>query len=447
MLLADGPAALIFRAMKWKFEAFFRGYVFLMFALLVWVFWASAQPATNAPASTETNAPAGANTNSFMDKFKAFEGNYLTFGLDRIEPLKTYHLFGEPLWKYVASLIYIFLAFYVSKLLDYLISVWLRKFAERTKSKLDDLLLEALRGPIKIVAFVIFLHVGLNVFRWPPAAQTFLSKGLIVVVAFSLTYVALKIVDLFLGIWRRRTVEGADQTFDDQLFPIVRKTVKVFIIVIAVLVTSQNLGINITAAIASLSIGGLAVGLAAQDTLANLFGAVAVFMDKPFRVGDTIRLDAVEGKVESIGLRSTRVRNVNGQLVSIPNKAVGNATITNITGRDRIKTEMNIGLTYNLPVEKLRRALQILDEIYGKNPMTAEVVINFNKFTDSALNILVVHWWKTTDNNAYLTGMQEMNLALKERFDKEGIIFAFPSQTVYLRQDSEWHVGDSQKRA
>jgi MscS family membrane protein len=433
--------------MKWKFERLFRGYIFLMLALLVWAFWASAQQETNAPSATSTNSASGTNSASaLIEKFRSFEGNYLTFGLDRIPILKSQQLFGEPLWKYIASLIYIFLAFYVSKLLDYLISVWLRKFAERTKSNLDDLLLATLRGPVKVVTFVILLHVGLNVFRWPPAAQGFLSKGLIVVVAFSLTYVGLKIVDLLLGVWRRKTAATADRAFDDQLYPIVRKSLKVFVVVIGVLVTSQNLGINITAAIASLSIGGLAVGLAAQDTLANLFGAVAVFMDKPFRVGDAIRLDGVEGTVEAIGLRSTRVRNVTGHLVAIPNKTVGNATITNITGRERIKTEMNIGITYDLPVEKIRRALTILEEIYGKHPMTGELVINFNKFGDSALIIQVVHWWKTTDNKAYLSGMQEMNLALKERFDAEGISFAFPSQTVYLKQDSEWAVGEATRK-
>ena len=123
----------------------------------------------------------------------------------------------------------------------------------------------------------------------------------------------------------------------------------------AALVTLDNLGINITAAIASLSIGGLAVGLAAQDTLANLFGAVAIFLDKPFKIGDRIQIENVDGPVESIGLRSTRVRNLDGHLVTIPNKTMGNATIVNIAARPNIKTVMNIGITYDTPLEKVRR--------------------------------------------------------------------------------------------
>jgi MscS family membrane protein len=204
--------------------------------------------------------------------------------------------------------------------------------------------------------------------------------------------------------------------------------------VVAVLVTLSNIGVNITAAIASLSIGGLAIGLAAQDTLANLFGAVAVFMDKPFRIGDRIKLDIVDGTVEAIGMRSTRVRTLDGFLASIPNKTVGNATIINIAGRPTIKTEMNIGVTYDTSPEKLRRALAIIDEVYRSHPKTADLIVSFNRFADFALNILVLHWWGDTDPRACLAGLQEMNLSLKERFDAEGINFAYPTQTLYLKR-------------
>jgi MscS family membrane protein len=234
--------------------------------------------------------------------------------------------------------------------------------------------------------------------------------------------------------WRHRATHEEYRAFDEQLFPIVSKSLKVFVVVVAVLVTSQNLGINITGLIASLSIGGLALGLAAQDTLANLFGAVAVFVDKPFRVGDRIKLDAVDGVVESIGLRSTRVRNLDGHLITVPNKTVGNATITNVTRRPNIKTEMNIGIPYDTPMDKVKLALKILEETYRQHPMTADLLVSFNKFADSSLNILIVHWWNSTDFKAYLEGMQELNLAIKQRFDEAGVEFAFPSQTHYVKQ-------------
>ena len=209
------------------------------------------------------------------------------------------------------------------------------------------------------------------------------------------------------------------------------------------LVTSQNLGMNVTGLLASLSIGGLAVGLAAQDTLSNLFGAVAIFADKPFRVGDRILLDSIDGTVEAIGLRSTRVRNQDGYLVSIPNKNMAGANIVNVSKRPNIKTVMNIGLTYDTPSPHIERAMHIIEQIYRPHPKTADLLVSFNKFESSSLNILVVHWWNSTDFKEYLLGFQKLNLELKRQFDEMGINFAFPSQTVYLRQDSQWRVADA----
>jgi MscS family membrane protein len=361
---------------------------------------------------------------------------WLTFGLDRVKPLQL-RLVEIPLWQYLASLIYVFLAFYVSKLLDYVIGRYLLKWAARTATRVDDMLLKLLHGPVKVVAFVILLHIGLRVFAWPDWLEEFMRKALVVIVAVSLTYLALKVVDVMLGVWRERGPLAGDEQFNKQFLPILRKTFKVFIIIVAVLLTANNLGLNITSLIASLGIGGLAVALAAQDTLANFFGGVAVILDKPFKVGDRVTLDNVDGVVEAIGFRSTRVRNLEGGLVTIPNKTVGNATITNVALRPNIRTLINIGLTYDTPAARVQRALDLLRDTYRGHPMTEDVWISFNKFADSSLNLFVIHWWKGTDYKAYLAGMQEMNLAIKQRFDAEGLSFAFPTQTVHVKQDSE----------
>jgi len=180
----------------------------------------------------------------------------------------------------------------------------LERLGSGMKAGIDDLLLDLLRGPVKVVAFVIFVHLGLTIFDWSVTAMMYFSKLLILIVAGSLTYVALKVNDLLLDAWRRRTAHEADRKFNDQLFSIIRRSLNIFVVIVAVLVTAQNIGINITAVITSLSIGGLAVGLAAQDTLANLFGAIAVFADKPFRVGDHIKVADTEGTVEKVGMRS-----------------------------------------------------------------------------------------------------------------------------------------------
>src|SRR6266849_2256496 len=239
-----------------------------------------------------------------IDEGETRKAAWLHFGLDQIEGLDR-PVFEIPLWQYLASFIYIFLAFYAAKLVDLLA-----------------------RGPVKVIAFVALLQAGLHIFIWPDWFANFLKKALGIIIAVSITYMVLKFIDLVMGYWKRRL--ETEDSIGKHLLPLISNTLKVFVAVVAVLLTLQNLGLNITSLIASLSIAGLAVSLAAQDTLSNLFGAVAMLSDKPFRIGDRIKVDNVEGVVESIGLRSTRVLSAEGHIVSIPNKIINNATITNL---------------------------------------------------------------------------------------------------------------------
>lgn len=404
----------------------------LLWAIILLLHFTAFAQETNAPVLTGTST-SRVSLLTLSDERRA----QLTFGLDKVPALQITFL-GIELWQYVASLIYVFLAFAIARVLDYLICVQLKKWAEKTTTTLDDILIEIAHGPIKIVVFVIFLHIGLEVFRWPRWIELWISRGLQVVVACSLSYMALKLIDILVAQWRKRAAAKGDKTFNEQLFPIVSKALKTFVIIIAALVTSQNMGLNITGVLASLSIGGLALGLAAQDTVANLFGAVAVFVDKPFQIGDNVKLEAVEGTVETIGLRSTRIRNPDGHLITVPNKTMGNATIINITRRPSIRTIMDLGLTYDTPASKVRRAVEILNEVYKKHANTKDLIVSFNQFAASALNIRVIHWWDGADYKTYMAGLQELNLAVQERFEAEKISFAFPTQTVMLKQDSPW---------
>ena len=414
--------------MKWRFAWVYGSGLAVLLGVAFWSVWVSAQPATNAPAATATNG--------LPRVLVKLDAHPLTFGLDQVDFLRDNSLLEQPLWKYAASLVYIALAFGVAWLIDFIVNLWLKHWASRKPATQGDWLLDLLRGPVKVVLFIIFLNVGLNIFEWPERAQLFLSHAFIVVVAFAVTYVVLKLVDLLIGLWRQRMATSQDKVFADQLLPLLSKVGKVLIVIIAGLLTADNLNIRIGSALAGLSIGGLALGLAAQDTVGNLFGAVAIFLDKPFNIGDRIKILSVDGTVESIGLRSTRVRNLDGHHVTIPNKTMGNEIITNVTRRPSIKTEMNFGLTYDTPAGKVQRATAILQEILGTHPQTGDLIISFNRFADSALNIVAIHTWNGTDAKAHFADLQTLNLKIKERFDAEKIDFAFPSQTIYLKPDS-----------
>lgn len=365
----------------------------------------------------------------------------LTFWLDRLPLMKTV-LFGIPLWQYAASVLYILLAILAAKIFDWLVTTQLRKITSKTTSQMDDLIIQLMRGPVRMFAIVVLLQMGLTLFAWPEWLESWLRKGLYLLLAFSLTYMLMKVVDLGATYWKARRAANveADKTFNELLIPMVSKSVKIFIAIMAILVTLDNLGFNIRTLLAGVSISGLALGLAAQDTVGNLFGAAAVFVDKPFKIGDRVQLNGVDGVVEEMGLRSTRIRNLDGHLITVPNKTMGNSTVTNITRRPNIKTVMNIGITYDTPTAKVEEASRILNEVYKGHQMTHDVIVGFNQFADSSLNFMVVHWWKGLDYKDYIAGLQELNMTIKRRFDEAGISFAFPSRTIYLKQDNDWRI-------
>ncbi len=406
----------------------------------VWAVWAEAL-AQSEPAATATN-PVTASSLTVATRalervvpgheFIERNRSVLSFGLDRIPGLQV-EVFTKPLWQYFATLFYIGLAFAASKALDRFINVRLKAWAARTETRWDDILLNLLDGPVKVVTFVILLHIGLQLFDWPIWLKGFISKFTLIIVFISVAYVLLKAVDALVGVAKTHLASGGERAFNEQFLTVCGKALKVVLITVAFLTLLANFDVNITALLGSLSVLGLALGLAAQDTVSNLFGAVSVFVDKPFQIGDRIQVGGVDGAVEEMGLRATRVRTLDGYLVTVPNKTVGNNTVTNISRRPSIKTELNYGLTYETPAVRVRAALRILEEIFRAHPQTTDVIVVFDRMLDSSLNLKVIHWWGDQDSRANLLGIQELNLKVKERFDAEGLEFAFPSHNVYVR--------------
>ena len=410
--------------MRIEFKTFYRGSLLFLGCLLCFSLWASAET-TN---STKELIPPSKN---MIDSASPL---HLTFGLDQYPPLKNNQLFGIELWQYAAFLVYVVIAILLAKVIDLLARGYFKRLVKKTDSPYDDLLLDLLAGPVKVLIFVLLLQIGLDFFPWPDWAEKWISKALQLIVAGSLIYLSIKLADLLLSIRRERLDKDVDKSMAQQFFPILKKILRAFVVVIGLLVTMQNMGMNITSLLASLSIGGLALGLGAQDSLGNLFGAVSIFLDKPFQVGDQVRFEQHEGHVENIGLRSTRIRHLDGHLITVPNKTMASTTVINISGRPTIRTVMNIGLTYDTPESRIREAIRIVDEVYRKHPKTHDLLVTFNKFETTSLNLQVIHWWQGNFHPAQLADLQEMNLALKNRFDAAKLEFAFPTQTVYLKE-------------
>lgn len=235
--------------------------------------------------------------------------------------------------------------------------------------------------------------------------------------------------------------DGTDSSIDNMLVPLVGKTLRIFIAIVGGMMVLQNLtGIEIAPLLASLGIGGLAVALAAKDSIANLFGTLTIIFDKPFQVGDRIVIGGFDGTVESVGFRSTRIRLLNGHLVSIPNEKVVNSEVENIGRRPNIRWLNQFGLTYDTPPDKVQEAVEILrDTLQDHEGMHPDLPprVYFNGFNDCSLNITVVLWYHPPEWWDFQEWLQKTCLEILDRFDSAGIDFAFPSRTLYLANDDK----------
>ncbi|MBC8206201.1 MAG: mechanosensitive ion channel family protein [Kiritimatiellaeota bacterium] len=253
------------------------------------------------------------------------------------------------------------------------------------------------------------------------------------------TYVIYQLVEL-MDYWMKRLTAKTDTTLDDMLVPLVRKTLRTVVVVLGLVQIAQQLSDKpITSILTGLGVGGLAVALAAQDTIKNFFGSLVIFADHPFQLGDRIVVDGTDGSIEEVGMRSTRIRTLDGHLVTVPNGELANKMIRNISKRPYIKRVANITVTYDTPPEKVERAIAIIKEILDAHneKMHPDFPTRafFNDFNSASLNILVIYWFAPPDYWAFLAFDQSFNLELLKRFNDEGIEFAFPTQTLYLAGD------------
>jgi MscS family membrane protein len=190
--------------------------------------------------------------------------------------------------------------------------------------------------------------------------------------------------------------------------------------------------------LAGLGIGGLAVALAAQDTLKNFFGSLMIMLDKPFAIGQRVTFGGYDGTVEEIGFRSTRVRTLTGHQVTIPNEKVASESVENIGRRPSIRRLTNITITYDTPPNKVEKALAIIREILENHEgMESDYPprVFFNEFNDASLNLIMLYWYHPPDWAAYMAFSERVNLQIMRAFEAEGIEFAFPTTTNYLSQD------------
>ena len=243
--------------------------------------------------------------------------------------------------------------------------------------------------------------------------------------------------------WLVRKTEKTESKFDDMLVPIVRKSLRVTVVLFAFVSIFQTLSDKpLSALVAGLGLGGLAFALAAQDTIKNLFGSLVIFTDKPFGLGDRINYDGHDGTIEEVGLRSTRLRRLDGHQVTIPNGELANKSIHNIAKRPFIRRIFSIGITYDTSPEKVKQAKEILEDVLrdheGLDPK-GELLprVYFSDFSSHSLDFKCMYWYHPPAYWDYMQFSEWVNLEILRRFNEAGIEFAFPTQTIHLAKDGQ----------
>ncbi|OPX41014.1 MAG: mechanosensitive ion channel family protein [Deltaproteobacteria bacterium] len=311
------------------------------------------------------------------------------------------------------------------------------QFEGRNRFVLATTLKAVSRGSVFLLA-AAGISVGLHVLQlkaWVAEISDTLSS---ILLALGVGYFLYWLVDVPTS-WFTKVAGKTETKLDDMLVPMIRKSLRVTVVVLVLVQIAQILSDKpITSIIAGLGIGGLALALAAQDTVKNFFGSVVLFVDKPFEMGDRIVVDGQDGSVEEVGFRSTKIRTLDGHLVTVPNGELANKMIRNIGKRPYIKRIANLTITYDTPPEKVDRALQIVKEILdGHEGMHPDYPprVYFNELNADSLNIIVFYWYHPPDYWAYMEFTERFNKEVFQRFAEEGIEFAFPTQTLYLAGD------------
>jgi MscS family membrane protein len=286
---------------------------------------------------------------------------------------------------------------------------------------------------------LIGVCLALQVIVVPADMQGLLTDVTAVMITIAVAYVFYQMAELA-GYWLRHLTSKTHTALDDMMVPVVRKTLRTVTVILGLVQIAQQLSDKpITSILAGLGVGGLAVALAAQDTIKNFFGSLVIFGDHPFQLGDRIVVDNTDGTIEEVGMRSTRIRTLDGHLVTFPNGELANKTIRNVTKRPYIKQVTDLTITYDTPPEKVQRALEIIKEELNRanDKMHPDMPsrIHFNEFNAASLNIQVIYWFAPPDYWIFMDFNQSFNLAILRRFNEEGIEFAFPTQTLYLAGD------------
>jgi len=348
-------------------------------------------------------------------------------------------LLGVELWQLAGVLLLLLVSYALQKVVVVALGNYLKRLFGRLNVRLIQQVSQVVSAPLGGLASALVLAIGFPILQFPIGVNRIASTAIGLLAAFSVVWLAYRLVDL-LGDRMAEKAARSTTKMDDQLVPLVRKSLKVVVILIGGLFILQNLSVDVASLLAGLGLGGLAFAMAAKDTVANLFGSVMIFIDKPFQIGDMVKLDGgVEGTVEEVGFRSTRLRTLYNSLITLPNAKVADASVDNLGARQYRRYSTTLGLTYDTPPEKVQAFCEGVRAIIRAVPGMRQdyYMVEFQGFGASQLDILVYCFMVAPNWEEELRTRTHLNLEILRLAQDLGVEFAFPTQTVHVQEQQE----------
>lgn len=342
-------------------------------------------------------------------------------------------IYGNLIQDWLISFGILLASIIIAKIIYWAFRKVIKDVVARTKTSLDDILVDKLEEPVVYGIVMIGFYWAIHRLEFGDKADVFFDHLFIIIITLNVTWFVVRFVDSLIQEYVVPLIEKSESDLDDQLLPIIRKSIKTGLWTLGIIIGLNNAGFDVAALIAGLGIGGIALALAAQDTIKNVFGGVMVFIDKPFQIKDRIKINGIDGEVEEIGVRNTRIRTLEGRLITLPNAQFSDNAIENVTLEPTRKVKISLGLTYDTTADQMENAMSILENIAKENKNVSDdnVFVSFNTWGDFSMGILYIYFIKSEAD--IFTTQSEINMSILRKFNEAGLEFAFPTQTIYRK--------------
>jgi small-conductance mechanosensitive channel len=354
--------------------------------------------------------------------------------MEQIQEYLDLDFLGNSVQQYLIALVVFYVTFMVLLLFRSRLLAYFDRLSKKTSTLYDDLVIHLIQSLgsqfYLIVSFLVGLHF-LKVAEW--FDPYFYSMKLAVAVFYVVRLIQGG-VSFFIEEFIHKA-EKESKNFDPSILQFLGLTLKVVALLLGLLIILQNLGFNVTALVGGLGIGGIAIAFALQNVLSDIFASLSIFFDKPFKTGDFIVLGADMGTVQKIGIRSTRIKTLQGETLVVSNQELTTARVQNFKQLDKRRIVFTLNLVYNTTSAKLEKALKIIEDVVNAEGVQTELDrTHFARFAASSLDIETVYYVQTGDFQVYMDEQQRINFGIKKAFEKAGIEFAFPTQTVHVEK-------------